>query len=73
MVALDDPVGITTEVAALMSDRLEGFMTVPERVRPMAASAAIMQMRDAAEHQAVLKAAAELEHQPHDEYSIVRA
>ncbi|MCD7099533.1 T6SS effector BTH_I2691 family protein [Stenotrophomonas sp. MMGLT7] len=56
MVALDDPVGITAEVAALMNDRLEAFMTRPERVRPMAASAAIMQLRGAVEHQAVLQA-----------------
>lgn len=72
MVALDDPVGITTEVAALMTDRLEGFMTEPERVRPMAASAAIMQMRDAAEHQAVLKAASLMEYDEYNEYEARR-
>ncbi|HAY44642.1 MAG TPA: hypothetical protein DCY59_14455 [Micrococcaceae bacterium] len=72
MVALDDPVGITTEVAALMSDRLEGFMTEPERVRPMAASAAIMQMRDAVEHQAVLKAASIMEYDEYNEYEARR-
>lgn len=72
MVALDDPIGITTEVAALMSDRLEGFMTEPERVRPMATSAAIMQMRDAAEHQAVLKAASLMEYDEYNEYEARR-
>lgn len=59
MVALDDPVGITAELAALMNDRLEAFMGEPDRVRPMAASAAILQLRDAIEHQAVLSAAGE--------------
>ena len=72
MVALDDPVGITTEVAALMSDRLEGFMTEPERVRPMAASAAIMQMRDAVEQQAVLQAASRMEYGELSEYEVRR-
>lgn len=72
MVALGDPVGITAEVAALMDDRLEGFMAVPERVRPMAVSAAIMQMRDAVGHQAVLKAASTTHPAGHREYEVVR-
>lgn len=55
MVALGDPVGLTAEVAALMNDRLEGFLAEPDRVRPLAASAAIQQLRETVEHQAVLK------------------
>lgn len=56
MVALDDPVGVTADVAALMNYRLEEFMHERDRVRPLAASAAILQLRDAVEHQAVLTA-----------------
>ena len=56
MVALDDPVGMTAEVAALMNHRLEEFMHERERVRPLAVSSAILQLRDAVEHQAVLAA-----------------
>lgn len=56
MVALDDPVGLAADVAALMNHRLEEFMHERERVRPLAASAAILQLRDAIEHQAVLTA-----------------
>ncbi|MGH8055387.1 MAG: T6SS effector BTH_I2691 family protein [Stenotrophomonas sp.] len=56
MVALDDPVGITSEIAELMNDRLDALMSQPDRVRPLAASAAILQLRDAVEHQTVLKA-----------------
>lgn len=57
MVALDDPVGVTAEVAALMNFRLDEFLWEPGRVRPLAASAAILQLRDAVEHQAELAAA----------------
>lgn len=55
MVALGDPVGLTAEVGALMNDRLAGFLAEPDRVRPLAASAAIQQLRETVEHQAVLK------------------
>ena len=56
MVALDDPVGVTAEVAALMNHRLEAFLHQRQRVRPLAVSSAILQLRDAVEHQAVLSA-----------------
>lgn len=56
MVALDDPVGATAEVAALMNHRLETFLHERERVRPLAVSSAILQLRDAVEHQAELSA-----------------
>lgn len=61
MVALDDPVGMTAEVAALMNDRLEAYMTQPDRVRPLAASSAIQQLRSAVEHQAVLQEIAKVD------------
>ena len=57
MVALDDPVGVAAELAALMNWRLENFLHEPDRIRPMAVSAAIQQLRDSVEHQAELKAA----------------
>ncbi|MEN1926582.1 T6SS effector BTH_I2691 family protein [Luteimonas qiangzhengi] len=57
MVALDDPVGVAAELAALMNWRLENFLHEPGRIRPMAVSAAIQQLRDSVEHQAELKAA----------------
>lgn len=57
MVALDDPVAVAAELAALMNWRLENFLHTPDRVRPMAVSAAIQQLRDSVEHQAELKAA----------------
>ncbi len=56
MVALDDPVGVTADVAALMNYRLEEFMHEAGRIRPLAASAAILQLRAAVEHQAELAA-----------------
>lgn len=55
MVALGDPVGLTAEVGALMNDRLAGFLAEPGRARPLAASAAIQQLRETVEHQTVLK------------------
>lgn len=57
MVALDDPVGVAAELAALMNWRLENFLHEPGRIRPLAVSAAIQQLRDSVEHQAELKAA----------------
>ncbi len=56
MVALDDPVGVTAELAALMNWRLESFLHEPDRVRPLAVSAGIQQLRASVEHQAELKA-----------------
>ncbi|MGY0634592.1 T6SS effector BTH_I2691 family protein [Luteimonas sp. A478] len=56
MVALDDPVGVTAELTAMMNWRLEDFLHEPDRIRPMAVSAAIQQLRDTVEHQAALAA-----------------
>jgi len=57
MVALDDPVGVAAELAALMNWRLENFLHEPGRIRPLAVSAAIQQLRGFVEHQAELRAA----------------
>lgn len=56
MVALDDPVGVAAEVAALMNHRLEEFLHEPGRLRSMAVSAAITRLRADVEHQAELRA-----------------
>lgn len=61
MVALDDPVGVTSELAALMDWRLEEFMHESDRIRPLAASAAIQKLRGDVEHQAQLQAIEDVE------------
>ena len=61
MVVLDDPIGVTSEMAALMNDRLEAFMTQPDRIRPMAVSSGIAQLREDVEYQAELKAIGDVE------------
>ncbi|WP_133490783.1 T6SS effector BTH_I2691 family protein [Alcanivorax sp. 24] len=47
MVALNDPVGVTAELAALMGARLRELMTEPDHTRPLAVSAAIESLREA--------------------------
>lgn len=53
MVALDDPMGVASEVASLMTDRVQALISEKQRVRPLAVSAAIGQMREAVAQQAV--------------------
>lgn len=54
LVALDDPVGITMELASLMSYRLEMFMQRPDLQRPLAISSLLGSLEEAIRNQAEL-------------------
>ena len=53
VVALFDPVGMTAEIDALMTYRLNSFAAEPKRQRPLAISQAVLQLEDAIRAQAV--------------------
>ena len=53
MVALDDPAGVAAELGALMNDRLQALLQEKDRIRPLAVSMAITQLRDAVGQQDV--------------------
>lgn len=56
MVALEDPAGVAAELGAMMNGRLQALLNQKERLRPLAVSAAIGQMREAVGQQHVYDA-----------------
>lgn len=54
LVAVDDPVGITMEIAALMGNRLQDFLGQEELERPLAISALVDSLEEAIRNQAEL-------------------
>ncbi|QOW24777.1 T6SS effector BTH_I2691 family protein [Lysobacter sp. H23M47] len=54
LVAVDDPVGITMEIAALMGNRLQDFLGQEDLERPLAISALVDSLEEAIRNQAEL-------------------